>query len=82
MAVKAWMFPPVVGYNTEVSQGAVKTLSAFNFANLTAKTCYLSLKPPHLFTQFTWREREREREPLTLRRCYSAIEIDRINPII
>jgi hypothetical protein len=42
MAVKAWMFPPVVGYNTEVSHGAVKTLSAFNFANLAAKT----------FTQF------------------------------
>ena len=38
MAVKAWMLPPEVGYNTEVLHGAVKTLSAFNLANLTAKT--------------------------------------------
>jgi hypothetical protein len=36
MAVKAWMLPPVVGYSTDELQGAVNTLSAFNFANLTA----------------------------------------------
>jgi len=32
------MLPPVVGYSTEVSQDDVNTLSAFSFANLTAKT--------------------------------------------
>lgn len=37
MAVNSWILPPAVGYNTAVLQGAVKTSSAFNFANLTAK---------------------------------------------
>ena len=44
MAVKAWIFPPVVGYNTDVLQGAKKTSSAFNFANLTAKKKKKNLK--------------------------------------
>lgn len=38
IAVNSWILPPVVGYNTEVSHGAVNTSFAFNFANLTVKT--------------------------------------------
>lgn len=37
MAVKACMFPPVVGYNTDVLHGAVNTLSALNFASPTTQ---------------------------------------------
>jgi hypothetical protein len=36
-AVKQCRFPPLFGNNTDVPQGAVKTLSTVNFANLTAK---------------------------------------------
>ena len=35
-AVKQCKLPPLFGYKTVASQGAVKTLSADNFANLTA----------------------------------------------
>lgn len=41
MAVNSWMLPPVVGYSTEVSQGAVKSLSDTSFANLAAKRNHL-----------------------------------------
>ena len=69
MAVNAWMFPPVFGYNTEVSQGASKTLSAFNFANLTAKPSYLS-QTPHLSTiQSVHFKKQRERERESRSRC-------------
>jgi hypothetical protein len=63
MAVKAWMFPPVVGYNTEVSHGAVKTLSAFNFANLAAKTFTQFMPKCGDIYIYIERERERERHP-------------------
>uniref|UniRef100_A0A0A9GJ54 Uncharacterized protein n=1 Tax=Arundo donax TaxID=35708 RepID=A0A0A9GJ54_ARUDO len=34
MARNRCMFPPVIGYKTEVSHGAVKTSSTTTFANL------------------------------------------------
>lgn len=37
MAVNRCMFPPAVGYSTEVSQGAVKTSSTTSSASLTAQ---------------------------------------------
>lgn len=37
IAVKQCRFPPLFGYKTEVSQGAVRTLSVTNLANLTAR---------------------------------------------
>lgn len=44
MAVNSWMLPPVVGYNTEVSHGAVNTLLASTLASLTANL-YHNINP-------------------------------------
>lgn len=52
-AVKQCRLPPLFGYKTDVSQGAVKTSSATSFANLTAEkknnmvTMLFPLKLPH-----------------------------------
>ncbi|KAL6979814.1 hypothetical protein U1Q18_021470 [Sarracenia purpurea var. burkii] len=45
IAVKAWILPHDVGYNTKVLRGVVKMLVAFNFANLAAKASYFGRNP-------------------------------------
>lgn len=63
IALNEWILPPDVGYSTEVSHGAVKTLSAFNFANLAAKPPYLGQKIHHFLSLFIFgMERKRDSE--------------------
>jgi len=54
MAVNRCMFPPVVGYSTEVSHGTVKTSSTTSFANLTVENRYEHIRTFALYIEGEW----------------------------